>query len=131
MISDAPVFVRQLDAAKASSDLMMTAVSDFLRTIADKINWAAAGVIVEASLGELDDTLTRHHTLQADEVKDTLGDKPPEYRGRELYRKCIELQIPLEGRSLPSHFIPGAFNCLADTRSLGWHPDYKTLLGEI
>lgn len=130
VISDTPVFVRQLGAVQATRELMVAAVSDFLRTTADKINWAAAGTIVEESLNELDDVLKCYHTIQADEVKDTLSNQSPEFRGRALYRKCIALQIPLEDRSLPSHFIPGAFNCLADVRKLGWHPDYELMLGE-
>ena len=38
------------------------------------------------------------------------------------------LQAPLDGREVPSHFIHGCFNNLADLMRLGWHPDYKSLL---
>ena len=126
VIDGAPVFVRQLTAVEASQELLVTAVSDWLRATADKIAWAAAGSIVEGSLDELDTSLERHHTLVADEITDTHGADSPEIRGRIIYRRCTCLQLPLEGRALPSHFIPGAFNCLADLSRLGWHPDHKT-----
>lgn len=130
IIGGAPLFVRQLAAVDASQELLVTAVSDWLRTTADKIAWAAAGSIVEESLDELDLSLERHHTLVADEIEDTHAAESPQVRGRTIYRRCAALQMPLEGRSLPSHFIPGAFNCLADVARLGWHPDHKTLFPE-
>lgn len=130
VIGGAPLFVRQLAAVDASQELLVTAVSDWLRTTADKIAWAAAGSIVEASLDELDLSLERHHTLVADEIEDTQATQSPQVRGRTIYRRCTALQMPLEGRALPSHFIPGAYNCLADAVRLGWHPDYKTLFSE-
>lgn len=127
IIDNAPLFVRQLAAVDASRELLVTAVSDWLRTTADKIAWAAAGSIVEGSLDELDTSLERHHTLVADEVTDTHPADSPQARGRAVYRRCTALQTPLEGRVLPSHFVPGAFNCLADVHRLGWHPEYKTM----
>ena len=36
----APTFVRQLQVINASTDLMVTAVSDYLRTTTDKVLWA-------------------------------------------------------------------------------------------
>jgi hypothetical protein len=127
IIDGAPLFVRQLAAVHASRELLVTAVSDWLRTTADKIAWAAAGSIVEGSLDELDTSLERHHTLVADEIADNCAADSPQVRGRTVYRRCTALQMPLEGRALPLHFIPGAFNCLADVPRLGWHPDHKTL----
>jgi hypothetical protein len=131
IIDGAPLFVRQLAAVDATQDLLVVAVSDWLRTTADKIAWAAAGSIFEGSLDELDVTLERHHTLVADEIADTHANSSPQARGREVYRRCAALQMPLEGRVLPSHFISGAFNCLADVLRLGWQPDYKTLFPKI
>lgn len=131
IIGGAPLFVRQLAAVDASKELLVTAVSDWLRTTADKIAWAAAGSIVEGSLDELDTSLERHHTLVADEIADTHAADSPEVRGRTVYRRCTALQMPLEGRVLPSHFVPGTFNCLADIPRLGWHPEHKTLFPKI
>jgi hypothetical protein len=122
-----PTFVRQLSAIEASPKLMVTAVSDFLRATADKVTWADAGSILEASLDELDESLIRHHELTTDELSDTHAELDALQRGRQLYRRCIELQMPLEGRTLPIYFVAGEYNCLADDRRLGWHPDYLSL----
>jgi hypothetical protein len=107
--------------------MLVTAVSDFLRSESDKVAWASEGRIFPNSLIELDAQLERQHLIARDEIEDTLGAKSAEQRGRALYRKCAETNLPLEGQGLPSHFIPGAFNCLADGRRIGWHPNYKKL----
>jgi len=54
LVGMAPIFVRQLQVVKASEDMLVTAVSDYLRTTTDKVLWADEGIIVEESLEELD-----------------------------------------------------------------------------
>jgi hypothetical protein len=127
VVNTAPLFVRQLQAVDATTDMLMTAVSDFLRTTADKVHWADEGLIVSDSLDELDGGLVRQHTIARDEIEDVLSSQDEHSRGRALYRKCAETVLPLEGRALPSHFIAGAYNCLANIRRVGWHPLYLTM----
>lgn len=127
LVSTEPLFVRQLVAVEASHDLLVTAVSDFLRSEADKVDWADEGSIVNESLEELDQQLERQHKLVRDEIEDTMASEPDCKRGRAVYRRCCVTKLGLEGRELPSHFIPGAFNSLADCRRLGWHPNYETI----
>lgn len=127
MLDTAPLFVRQLSAINATKLMLTTAVSDYLRTAADKIDWASEGLVVAESFDEFDMQLKRKHALIKDEIEDVMRGSSEAERGRNLYRRCSDAQMPLEGRVLPSHFIPGAFNCLADDGSIGWHPDYKKL----
>lgn len=127
IVDTAPIYVRQLKAIDASDDMLVTAVSDFLRSEADKTSWADEGRILRDSFVELDAALERHHTIARDEIEDTMSAHGEKQRGRVLYRKCAETSLPLEGHSLPSHFIAGAFNCLADGQRIGWHPNYKQL----
>jgi hypothetical protein len=127
LVDTEPLFVRQLVAVEASHDLLVTAVSDFLRSEADKVDWADEGSIINESLEELDQQLERQHKLVRDEIEDTMSSDAESKRGRAVYRRCCATKLNLEGRELPSHFIPGAFNSLADCRRLGWHPNYETL----
>ena len=127
VIGGLPTFVRQLTSIDASETVVTIAVGDYLRAASDKVNWAADGDIVESSLDELDRALVRHHSLGLDEISDTCSHLTPQERGRRLYRKCIELSMHLEGRELPSYFIPGEFNALSEDCRLGWHPDYESL----
>ena len=127
VMSAAPTFVRQLQAIEASDELLTTAVSDYLRTMADKVEWAAEGLVVSESFDDLDGQLMRKHTLVRDEVEDEKAHLGEAARGRIVYRSCSGVQLPLDGQTLPDHFIAGAYNDLAETVRLGWHPSYLAL----
>ena len=124
-----PNFIRQLEIIDAAEQDRVRAVSDFLRTSADKSAWAEQGLVFEGSLTEWDDFLVGRHGLISGEVADLHAEKDAAFRGRTAYRKCAQLQAPLEGRAVPGHFVHGSFNALADVLRLGWHPDYQSLLG--
>jgi hypothetical protein len=126
-LNASPVFVRQLQSIDATPALLTTAISDWLKATADKINWASEGTVFKDSFTEFDEALLRRHTLVRDEIEDMAASRTPAQRGRELYRKCIDTNLVLEGSVVPEHFVGGAYNCLADTSKLGWHPDYATL----
>jgi hypothetical protein len=128
LLSTRPMFIRQLEIIEVSEDERVRAVSDFLRTSADKSKWAEAGLIHEGSLEDLDDNLIGRHGLICGEIADVHSDKAALLRGRLAYRRCALLQAPLDGREVPGHFVNGCFNNLADLMRLGWHPDYKLLL---
>lgn len=128
LLSTRPVFIRQLEIIEVTEDERLRAVSDFLRTSADKSKWAESGLIHEGSLRDWDDNLVSRHGLISGEIADVHSDKDALVRGRLAYRRCAQLQAPLDGREVPGHFVNGCFNSLADIMRLGWHPDYKSLL---
>jgi C-terminal domain 7 of the ABC-three component (ABC-3C) systems len=131
VLSMRPTFIRQLEIIETSEQDHLRAVSDFLRASADKSAWAEQGLIFEGSLTEWDDFLVRRHSLISGEVFELHADKDAAFRGRMAYRQCAQVNAPLEGRAVPSHFVPGSFNALADVMRVGWHPDYQTLLSEV
>lgn len=130
ILSSRPTFIRQLELIEATENERVRAVSDFLRTSADKSIWAETGLVFEESLRDWDEDLVRRHGWICGEVADLHADKDASLRGRLVYRRCSLLQAPLEGRAVPGHFVHGCFNALADIMRLGWHPDYEALLGE-
>jgi hypothetical protein len=130
ILSMRPTFIRQLEIVEASQEDRVRAVSDFLRTSADKSSWAESGQVFEGSLREWHDDLVRRHGLICGEVSDLYSTRGAPFRGRQTYRRCAQLQAPLDGRVVPGHFVHGCFNNLADLMRLGWHPDYQSLLDE-
>lgn len=128
LLSDRPIFIRQLEIIAASEDERVRAVSDFLRTSADKSVWAELGLVFADSFSEWDDHLVSQHNLISGEIIDLHGDKDAALRGRLAYRRCALVQAPLDGRAVPSHFVHGSFNGLADVMRIGWHPEYRSLL---
>jgi hypothetical protein len=123
-----PVFIRQLEIIEESKDVLLRAASDFLRTSADKADWAERGLIFPGSLDDWNDDLIRQHSMVRGDIADLHSDKPEALQGRLVYRECAQQQPPLEGRAVPGHFVHGSFNYLADRRDIGWHPDYEALL---
>ena len=123
-LSSSPIFVQQLVRVKMPTEHVVRAVSDYLRSTADQTLWAADGRIVEESLDELHDTLEAHFQITRDEIEELHGAHDAETRGRQVYRRCVSHQAPLQGLSVPGYFIPGSFNMLADAMRVGWHPNY-------
>lgn len=128
VVATRPIFIRQLELVEADSDVRLRAVSDFLRSSADKSIWAERGLIFPSNLEEWDDNLIRRHGAIAREIAITSPAATQQERGHLTYDRCTAIQLPLEGRSVPGHFIPGSFNSLANDKRLGWHPDYPALL---
>lgn len=123
-----PTFVRQLELIEASEDLQVRAVSDFLRTSADKAVWAEQGLVFEGSFSDWETTLIRNHSAIQGEVNDLFLEHSEQMRGRVIYNRCSTLDVPIDSRAVPGHFTNGGFNDLADRRMLGWHPQYQALL---
>jgi hypothetical protein len=130
LLTARPTFIRQLEIISANENERARAVSDFLRASSDKSAWAEQGLVFEGSYSDWDDDLVRHHGLISGEIADLHADKESVIRGRLVYRRCAQVQAPLEGRAVPGHFVHGCFNSLADGRRVGWHPEYQSLLGE-
>ncbi|WP_376937971.1 ABC-three component system protein [Aureimonas pseudogalii] len=129
LIADRPAFVRQLEFIEVGDEACVRAVSDYLRTLADISIWGESGLIFEKNLSDWDDDLVSRYEHVSAEVQDVQAGHPATVRGRIVYRRCAQLQPPLDGRVVPGHFVHGSFNALAHGLRLGWHPDYKTLLG--
>jgi hypothetical protein len=128
-MAERPAFVRQLELIEVYDEARVRAVSDYLRTIADISKWGELGLIFEKNLEDWDDDLIRKYEQIAGETQDVHADKVPAARGRIVYWRCAQLQPPLDGRAVAGHFVHGSFNCLAHDLRLGWHPDYKNLMG--
>ena len=123
-----PNFVRQLQFIEATDEQLLRAISDLLRTSADKAFWAESGQVFEGSFVDWEDTLIRRHCAVESEVSDLYSEKPEAVRGRLVYNRCSVLELALDGREVPGHFSHGSFNTLADDKLLGWHPKYIELL---
>jgi hypothetical protein len=128
VLSGKPNFVRQLEFIEATDEQLLRAISDLLRTSADKAFWAESGQVFEGSFADWEDTLIRRHSAVESEVRDLYSEKPEALRGRLVYSRCSVLELALDGREVPGHFSHGSFNTLADDKLLGWHPKYMELL---
>lgn len=126
-----PYFVRQLELIEAGIGEKTRATSDFLRSTSDRTHWAEAGLVFENSMNDYDSALLRRHQNLKTEVGLAHASLTEKKQGHLLYVKCCNSSnIPLEGRVVPEHFLPGSLNQLSDRREIGWHPDFDKLLDE-
>ena len=130
VLSDRPTFVQQLELVDATSDEKLRSVSDYMRSSADKSAWADAGQLFQHTLDDWDTTLIGRHAAIAGTASITHKLLPAPELGRYVYLQCSQLALPLEGLTVPGHFINGCFNELANRLKLGWHADYAVLLGK-
>ena len=129
-LDESPLFVRQLNIVDMPHNLIVRAISNLLQSSADKTHWAEKGLIVGESLVQFDKDLTAQYQLKKLEIDDVNAGDAPEVRGRLLYSRCVSQASKLEGRELPSHFVPGSYNDLANRFKLGWHPNFVFLLAD-
>ena len=121
-------YVRQLDIIGADYDAKLTAANDHLRAAVDRSLWATKGLVHRTSFDEFENVLTRAWIAKKEIATIQSKGQAPDICGRLLYSECSLFQAPLEGRSVPPHFTPGCYHALADKLSVGWHPEFKTLL---
>jgi hypothetical protein len=124
------VFVQQLDLIEFDFDAKLKAISDFLRACWDRAYWSETGDVHEESFKELDENLCRawENLNRAIGVETT--SKAPIERGILLYARCMNHIAKVQGREPPAHYIPGCYHRLADDMVIGWHPNYRVLLGK-
>ncbi len=130
LLTNRPVFVRQLQLIDASEEQQLRAASDLMRTSGDKVKWADQGLVFDGTFEDWEDTLLRKHDAAQTEVQETYSGNTQESQGRIVYSRCAAMEVPLDSRAVPGHFTHGGFNDLADRRKLGWHPEHQTLLDE-
>ena len=127
-LGDRPMFVRQLNIVNMPTPIVLNAISAYLQTASDKTDWAEKGLVVNESILEFDRTLLQRYQLQKLEIDDLHESLEPVKQGRLLYRRCVTTNANLDGREVPTHFVPGCYNALAESLELGWHPCFASTL---
>jgi len=121
--------VRQLELVDLDDEETLPALADFLRAQADRIDWSVRGIIHGASFDELEadlETAWRNHKRRIDIHARERNEVD---RGKLLYAECSLHKATLQGQTPPDHFIRGSYQALSDAMDVGWHPDYRRLLG--
>jgi hypothetical protein len=122
-------FVRQLNLVDWSEDSLFTAVSQFLSTKVNIIQYGQRGYVNRRSLVDFEIALKTLWRNIRDEVK-LVGPDDAVKQGKLLALRCLKERRKLEGFELPDDFTPGSFHMLADALEIGWHAEYLDLIGE-
>jgi hypothetical protein len=123
------VFVRQLNLISASTDQILSGITDFLSATTNRVEYARRGYVHSDSFLEFEDALQSLWQNHRDEIE--LEQSEDEItRGRRLASHCLRASVRLQGIDVPAAFVRGCFHSLADRPSIGWHPRYESLLAQ-
>lgn len=112
-------------------EIKTAAASDYLQSSADRTHWAEQGLIFETSGDEYDSALKQRYQNVKGTIDITQASLSDDKRGLLIYHTCCTGEPgKLQGREVPSYFLSGSLNSIADRLEIGWHPDYLKLLGE-
>lgn len=92
--------------------------------------WTIEGHIQEASYSKYNSALNRKWKLQKNiTFRDKINHSDVN-KGALLYFSCLDSahNIKLENKAVDEFFAHGSYQNLADTKEVGWHPDYRTKL---
>jgi hypothetical protein len=128
LLRQEPRFVRQLRIIDLEPKDIIAAVSDFLQASSCKTEWAENGLITSGSLDQFDSDLERAYRYARISVTATNGSITPQLLGQSLYSRCCSQTQKMDGRELPTVFVPGCYHALADDLRVGWHPAYANIL---
>ncbi len=122
-------FIQQLSLIEEDYDEKLEAISDLLMAGWDRTKWSESGEVHESSFDELFESLHRawRNLKKSNDI--THAARPPVEQGKLLYYECKKFHATVQQMTVSAdYFTPGCFHLLADVPSIGWHPQYATLL---
>jgi hypothetical protein len=124
------VFVRQLNLIGSAGEDVLSGITDFLSAVTNRVEYARRGYVNSESFSEFEEALESLWKNHRNEVELNVSEDEVT-RGRRVAFRCLREMVKLQGIEVPANFVRGCFHTLADQPRIGWHPRYKTLLGEV
>ena len=122
-------YVQQLQLIEGSDEDVFEAINHFLRAAAERSAWSKQGLVHEKSFDEYEEALISAWKNKRSLHNITHKDHSAIDRGKLLLADCGLHHQKLQGLEPPPFFTPGSFHALAEDQTVGWHPEYKKLLG--
>ncbi len=123
-------YVRQLRIIEMDESDVLSAVNDFLCAAIDRTVWSDEGMISEESLETLENDLLL--TWRNKRMRTLIGfaDKSEKDKGKLIYVDCLEHTARVDNLTTPTSFIRGSWHALAEDLTIGWHPEYVSLIAQ-
>lgn len=121
-------YVRQLDLIEYSEEDVIESINNFLRASAERAAWGEAGIVHENSFNDYEKSLIAFWKNKRAAHRVIYKSLAGVERGQLLLADCGTHQQKLQGLEVPAFFTPGSFHALAEEKTVGWHPEYETLL---
>jgi hypothetical protein len=121
-------YVRQLELIEYSEEDVIEAINHFLRASAERVAWSKAGIVHDKSFDDYEESLVTYWKNKQTVHQVIHKSLTCVDRGKLLLADCGLHQPKLQGLEVPAFFTPGSFHALAEDETVGWHPEYKSLL---
>ncbi len=128
---DGRLFVRQLHVVNCSLSTISEAMCDHYKAASERSKWIRERLLFVSEWDRYARWLVddwRHHF---NDMKEDLGDDPSEneerLNGRNLYRATRDRHLPIRDDCTHPTVMRGAYQMLADSRRMGWHPRWEEL----
>jgi hypothetical protein len=121
-------YVRQLDLLQMKQEHVEQCVRDYLRASAARTAWADLGHINSENFDTFVRSLVDFWENNSMEVEMREAAKSPIERGVALLFNCLRKEASIRTVPVPTYFSRGSFHAIADDKTIGWHPDWSSLL---
>lgn len=123
------VFVKQLQILDFADFGVrkIRAINDFLSARNARSQWSD-GTVHSSSFEQFHDELVQSHTNYELRIKLSNSSMSKVHLGQLLFIECSSHKATLQSQTVSEFFIRGSFHELAEMRTLGWHPDWSTLV---
>lgn len=125
-------FVRQVRLVSDDVDLINESIEDYLRCMKEKMRLSEEGEITDEDWVSFDDELKKRwrDISRRNKNNPLASDRKT---GERIMNETLstEYRAILAGVETMYSYMPrGSYHRLSDTKDIGWHPNYKSLLGE-
>jgi hypothetical protein len=131
--SESKTYVKQLSIINATNKEKRSAISDYKRAYGQRSKWLRDGRVTQKDYDIFDSDLRDDWDSRFGLIQDESEGKNEQeksQKGHEFYRDFYvapKHNIPIF-KNKGSYITKGSYQMLSDESTVGWHPDYKTIL---
>ncbi len=129
------VFVSQVKWTRASAKRIANAVRDYLRAYTQRSRWVREQLVMEVELSDYDRRLREAWDVAflaiCDELGPTTTAEVREAAARQVLSWAESVDMPLRRGVVERFVATGSLHMLSDEGSVGWHPDFRTLISPV
>lgn len=130
--NDDRTFINQLRIIGANNRIIRNAIINYYRAYEQRSRWSRDNLVRP---GEIQKYLNRlkqeweHHSSLIEAAHDISNEEGKRASGTKLYSVCqTEAALPIRPEFKSAYVARGSYHALADTKDIGWHPDYLAKL---
>lgn len=126
-------FVKQLEIIDAGRRRVASAIRDFYRAYEQRSRWVREDLVVTLDISRYEKRLAEEWENVFDAVCDEVGEAVSDAERKAAARLVLQwaerASIPIRPGVTEPFLCRGSLHMIADEGRIGWHPDFRVLLG--